>query len=66
VSFDITRLETMPPPLKMELNVGAAVPSGDVKSSVETANRRSGVSGRTSGSHIFIERGSVPRHEKLP
>ncbi|HEU0006378.1 MAG TPA: hypothetical protein VFS12_10350 [Terriglobia bacterium] len=32
---------------KMELSVGAAVSSGDVKSAVATANRRSDVSGRS-------------------
>jgi len=31
----------------------------------ETANPRSGVSGRTSGSHIFSRRDAATRHEKL-
>ena len=42
--------------------MGAAVPSGGLRALVETINRRSGVSGRASGSHIFIERGAVTRH----
>jgi hypothetical protein len=37
------------------LNVGAAVLSGDVEFPVETADRRSGVSGRTSGSPMVID-----------
>jgi hypothetical protein len=44
---------------RWDLKVGAAVPSGDLRASVETTNRRS-----ESGSHIFIERGAAPRHEK--
>ena len=46
--------------MKMGLNVEAAVLSGDVSSSVETANRRS-----ESGSYIFIRCGAAPRHEEL-
>ncbi len=47
-------------PLKLGLNVGAAVLSGDFSSSAETATRRS-----ESGSHIFIRCGVATRHEKL-
>jgi len=42
-------------PKKMGWNVGAAVLSGDAEFRVETTDRRSGVSGRTSGSRIVID-----------
>ena len=45
--------------------VGAAVLSGDLRALGENTNRRSGVSGRTSGSHISIGPGTAVRHEKL-
>jgi hypothetical protein len=44
--------------LELGPEMGAAVPSGDLGFSVEATNRRPGVSGRTSGSHIFNERGA--------
>jgi len=37
------------------LDVAAGVLSGNVEFPVETTDQRSGVSGRTSGSHIVIE-----------
>ena len=41
--------------------VGADVPSGDLRFLRQTTNRRSGVSGRSSGSHTFIQRGATRR-----
>jgi hypothetical protein len=46
--------------MKIGLNVGAAVLSGDVSYSVETGNRRS-----ERDSYIFMGRGAATRPEKL-
>jgi len=49
----------------MGLNVGAAGLSGDVTSSLETANRRSGVSGHARASHSFIKRGAAAADSEI-
>jgi len=43
----------------------AAVLSGDIKSSVETAHRRSGVSGHARASHILIKRGTAAADSEI-